>query len=152
MSRTVYETQGRAAEIELRLKGGLEGRVRLSSVLITHCYFFFSSRRRHTRLQGDWSSDVCSSDLQRGAGVLGPRGDAGMSAALQAGSTLARCAAARAEAGGVMVYTLRVQGASAQFLGGLRPGRHVAIEHADASGAVQQRLYSITRYEPCSEH
>src|SRR5256885_6052149 len=23
---------------------------------------FFSSRRRHTRLQGDWSSDVCSSD------------------------------------------------------------------------------------------
>src|SRR5256885_8747005 len=26
-------------------------------------HFFFSSRRRHTRLQGDWSSDVCSSDL-----------------------------------------------------------------------------------------
>src|SRR2546426_5895028 len=26
--------------------------------------FFFSSRRRHTRLQGDWSSDVCSSDLK----------------------------------------------------------------------------------------
>src|SRR5256885_4709915 len=29
------------------------------------CFFFFSSRRRHTRLQGDWSSDVCSSDLYR---------------------------------------------------------------------------------------
>src|SRR5256885_3430453 len=28
-------------------------------------FFFFSSRRRHTRLQGDWSSDVCSSDLCR---------------------------------------------------------------------------------------
>src|SRR5256885_7047545 len=28
--------------------------------------FFFSSRRRHTRLQGDWSSDVCSSDLDHG--------------------------------------------------------------------------------------
>src|SRR5256885_8893720 len=27
--------------------------------------FFFSSRRRHTRLQGDWSSDVCSSDLEQ---------------------------------------------------------------------------------------
>src|SRR5574337_412979 len=26
--------------------------------------FFFSSRRRHTRLSGDWSSDVCSSDLK----------------------------------------------------------------------------------------
>src|SRR2546426_7875625 len=28
-----------------------------------YLFFFFSSRRRHTRLQGDWSSDVCSSDL-----------------------------------------------------------------------------------------
>src|SRR5262249_59665277 len=26
-------------------------------------FFFFSSRRRHTRLVSDWSSDVCSSDL-----------------------------------------------------------------------------------------
>src|SRR5690348_17664905 len=26
-------------------------------------WFFFSSRRRHTRWTGDWSSDVCSSDL-----------------------------------------------------------------------------------------
>src|SRR5690242_21283881 len=28
--------------------------------------FFFSSRRRHTRLTCDWSSDVCSSDLEKG--------------------------------------------------------------------------------------
>src|ERR1039458_10546403 len=27
------------------------------------CVFFFSSRRRHTRCLSDWSSDVCSSDL-----------------------------------------------------------------------------------------
>src|SRR5690348_17364514 len=27
-------------------------------------FFFFSSRRRHTRWTGDWSSDVCSSDLK----------------------------------------------------------------------------------------
>src|SRR5256885_9861446 len=37
-------------------------------------FFFFSSRRRHTRLQGDWSSDVCSSDLasrqQRGVALF----------------------------------------------------------------------------------
>src|SRR5207248_6342374 len=32
--------------------------------------FFFSSRRRHTRSYGDWSSDVCSSDLS-----LPPGGD-----------------------------------------------------------------------------
>src|SRR5258706_15607092 len=52
------------------------------------CSFFFSSRRRHTRLVSDWSSDVCSSDLlgegaavawlserfaQQLAGRLGPR-------------------------------------------------------------------------------
>src|SRR5437879_11777828 len=30
-------------------------------------FFFFSSRRRHTRYIGDWSSDVCSSDLAPGA-------------------------------------------------------------------------------------
>src|SRR5215210_8341030 len=29
-------------------------------------FFFFSSRRRHTRYIGDWSSDVCSSDLVLG--------------------------------------------------------------------------------------
>src|SRR5215203_1359951 len=28
-------------------------------------FFFFSSRRRHTRYWRDWSSDVCSSDLER---------------------------------------------------------------------------------------
>src|SRR5690606_40225403 len=28
------------------------------------CLFFFSSRRRHTRFSRDWSSDVCSSDLE----------------------------------------------------------------------------------------
>src|SRR5256885_13103457 len=31
---------------------------------------FFSSRRRHTRLQGDWSSDVCSSDLGEWLGAV----------------------------------------------------------------------------------
>src|SRR5438046_8572449 len=32
--------------------------------------FFFSSRRRHTRLVSDWNSDVCSSDLALAAGVV----------------------------------------------------------------------------------
>src|SRR2546430_16554123 len=31
-------------------------------------FFFFSSRRRHTRFDCDWSSDVCSSDLAREPG------------------------------------------------------------------------------------
>src|SRR2546426_4183335 len=38
--------------------------------------FFFSSRRRHTRLQGDWSSDVCSSDLDQSTYVNLWRGTA----------------------------------------------------------------------------
>src|SRR2546422_1711867 len=32
--------------------------------ILLYFFFFFSSRRRHTRCSRDWSSDVCSSDLQ----------------------------------------------------------------------------------------
>src|SRR5256886_13467088 len=35
--------------------------------MLCFCFiFFFSSRRRHTRFDCDWSSDVCSSDLRDG--------------------------------------------------------------------------------------
>src|SRR5438132_2038819 len=43
----------------------------------TRIVFFFSSRRRHTRSLCDWSSDVCSSDLDRtgsGNGMVVQRG------------------------------------------------------------------------------
>src|SRR5882762_11003844 len=33
-------------------------------------FFFFSSRRRHTRFKCDWSSDVCSSDLEHSVPVI----------------------------------------------------------------------------------
>src|SRR5688572_32616141 len=36
-------------------------------------FFFFSSRRRHTRFDCDWSSDVCSSDLLRGRALVSLR-------------------------------------------------------------------------------
>src|SRR2546430_5213313 len=45
-------------ENELRIARGLDRRPVLFGVR-----FFFSSRRRHTRFDCDWSSDVCSSDL-----------------------------------------------------------------------------------------
>src|SRR2546430_3982667 len=35
-------------------------------------FFFFSSRRRHTRFDCDWSSDVCSSDLAACAECTSP--------------------------------------------------------------------------------
>src|SRR5256885_12284357 len=38
------------------------GAISVLAVLAVLALGFFSSRRRHTRLQGDWSSDVCSSD------------------------------------------------------------------------------------------
>src|SRR5436190_8668091 len=39
----------------------------------SYIFFFFSSRRRHTRSLCDWSSDVCSSDLAPGKQELDPR-------------------------------------------------------------------------------
>src|SRR5437867_5586593 len=38
-------------------------------VVLLCFFFFFSSRRRHTRSYGDWSSDVCSSDLRPAAAI-----------------------------------------------------------------------------------
>ena len=35
-----------------------------SRMIVVRVCFFFSSRRRHTRSLCDWSSDVCSSDLE----------------------------------------------------------------------------------------
>src|SRR5437762_10004438 len=49
----IREISGRSRAVRI------PGRFHVNKVLI----FFFSSRRRHTRYIGDWSSDVCSSDL-----------------------------------------------------------------------------------------
>src|SRR5256885_2950775 len=72
--------------------------------------FFFSSRRRHTRLQGDWSSDVCSSDLAPalvvavtlcGAAIVLPRPvHAAQVTQLETAQQPARPAAAAQHAGG----------------------------------------------------
>src|SRR5215510_16612822 len=47
----------------------------LQRIFLSFCFFFFSSRRRHTRWPRDWSSDVCSSDLRRGGLHRGPRSE-----------------------------------------------------------------------------
>src|SRR2546430_8731367 len=44
--------------------------------MIVRSFFFFSSRRRHTRFDCDWSSDVCSSDLTPTSGWLQSAGRA----------------------------------------------------------------------------
>src|SRR6266699_6327326 len=43
------------------------------SLIESHVFFFFSSRRLHTSCGRDWSSDVCSADLHRA--VAAPRQD-----------------------------------------------------------------------------
>src|SRR6266480_7289822 len=57
--------------------------------------FFFSSRRRHTRLTCDWSSDVCSSDLQDALflGILVANSGIGIGQELRAKRALDRLAA-----------------------------------------------------------
>src|SRR5258706_8597905 len=51
--------------------------------------FFFSSRRRHTRLVSDWSSDVCSSDLSFRFTVIS-KPNSGKAEALNVGINVAR--------------------------------------------------------------
>src|SRR6266487_4805988 len=55
-----------------RIDGGAVGQTRIERDPLG--LFFFSSRRRHTRWTGDWSSDVCSSDLRGRAGAVGAVG------------------------------------------------------------------------------
>src|SRR5256885_4778455 len=90
--------------------------------------FFFSSRRRHTRLQGDWSSDVCSSDLlppwPPAARTLAGRALRRGPAQLHRGTRGARCAGFPARGGG------------AAGLGALAGGQHPS---AAAAGRPARR-------------
>src|SRR3989337_3513761 len=66
--------------------------LRMARWCIYALFFFFSSRRRHTRCYRDWSSDVCSSDLVSdpvSPGGLGPWTPYQMLAAGWAGMTAA---------------------------------------------------------------
>src|SRR6266568_3282846 len=64
-------------------------------MMLMWCVFFFSSRRRHTRWNCDWSSDVCSSDLDVDRGTQ--EGPGGSRPQRQADSEAAQPPARRAE-------------------------------------------------------
>src|SRR5256885_2583862 len=87
-----------------------------ASYLVAHC-FFFSSRRRHTRLQGDWSSDVCSSDL--------------------VGSGKRRCSEFKADDGIGVLAGGGVEGGLEQLVLLREPGIQVLLQ-ADADGGVDE--------------
>src|SRR5207248_8232353 len=66
---------------------------------------FFSSRRRHTRSYGDWSSDVCSSDLDAAA-AFGARPSAVDVSLSPDGSSIAFVAPTQGM--GSVLYTVRL--------------------------------------------
>src|SRR2546427_10466442 len=63
-------------------------------------FFFFSSRRRHTRFDCDWSSDVCSSDLMDQLAKVIDDGDGGPLALEGGGETAGGGVVARTGARG----------------------------------------------------
>src|SRR5689334_24421062 len=63
-----------------------------ASIEVELC-FFFSSRRRHTRWNCDWSSDVCSSDLRQVEAGAAPQGEVA-AVALQHGDAVGGAVAA----------------------------------------------------------
>src|SRR5919201_2349792 len=88
--------------------------------------FFFSSRRRHTRLQGDWSSDVCSSDLQSTT-----------SAGLTSGGTASWTPAALAD--GTYNWQVRARDAAGN-LSGWSATRSFQLDTAVPTTSVDSRL------------
>src|SRR5256886_7386033 len=67
----LYDKDGERLHTEYLGTMSEAGKATFGQRLDTHVYFFFfSSRRRHTRFDCDWSSDVCSSDLVRDGRVV----------------------------------------------------------------------------------
>src|SRR5438270_12782515 len=86
--------------------------------------FFFSSRRRHTRFDCDWSSDVCSSDLAD---------EAGAAAAAHGGSA----------GPGPVRITLNINGQArtAEEIG--RASCRERVEIWDAAGSLKRKEYRL---------
>src|SRR5256885_12306749 len=68
MPRTSGSCSASSAAFGLRVSPSPHPMRKFCRIARRSVFCFFSSRRRHTRLQGDWSSDVCSSDLMSGTG------------------------------------------------------------------------------------
>src|SRR5207237_3664407 len=82
------------------------------SYLCSLSWFFFSSRRRHTRFKCDWSSDVCSSDLVRDAMstvvlTIGPAHTLRQAAALMSARRVGAAVVHDPDAGGIGILTER---------------------------------------------
>src|ERR1019366_616975 len=102
---------------------------------------FFSSRRRHTRLVSDWSSDVCSSDLFAEAGEL----DGAESVGIVAFGSIAAgvfwpVGGIRPEGGGLGPFVARTRAVAPIVLVGeaaAGPANHAGV---NALQGIQQRF------------
>src|SRR6266702_5166922 len=92
-------------------------------------FFFFSSRRRHTRWPRDWSSDVCSSDLilSRALRILGFQGNGDVDLAVLE----------HRHAGGTFGHALHREPLD---IGRMPPVRRVGLEHDLDPGCVADEL------------
>src|SRR5438876_11206619 len=99
-------------------------------------FFFFSSRRRHTRWTGDWSSDVCSSDLSFAGGALGDRiGYRPVFVVGMAGSAVAYVVAAAAPTFGWLLAGRVMQGLAGGLVYGTAPA--IVTAGADRTGRTR---------------
>src|SRR2546429_4189478 len=63
MATICMNNNNRTSKVDRLVEEDVDDDKRCLSACLVFCVFFFSSRRRHTRCSRDWSSDVCSSDL-----------------------------------------------------------------------------------------
>src|SRR6266487_4845133 len=91
-------------------------------------HFFFSSRRRHTRWTGDWSSDVCSSDL-------------GLSVAEVVESATGLIAAGKARVWGVLNWPADE----------IAEAGHVALAEGVPAPCAAQRAYNLVWRSPVED-
>src|SRR5947207_12676083 len=100
-------------------------------------FFFFSSRRRHTRSLCDWSSDVCSSDLTLTWGSSGKAGCQGAKQSTPFAATVAAEQAAREAMNlGVRRVHVRIQGPGSE--------RESAIQALATAGLQIRSIRDVT--------
>src|SRR5437899_3405495 len=95
-------------------------------------FFFFSSRRRHTRCLSDWSSDVCSSDLEGLLVETVEKGGPADAAGIHGGDRLVQAGLQKFYIGGDVMVAIDGQKVANQFdlnviLNHHRPGETVNV-------------------------
>src|SRR5690606_19555208 len=106
-------------------------------------FFFFSSRRRHTRFSRDWSSDVCSSDLPAG---MEARLEHELAAVLGSSSARLLLDAARRRAGPDLDTVAAIIGEASQDLRFNQRRMEAALENMSQGISVGDRALRMVRW------